>query len=347
MAKIELPAGLHEMLSDLFNSISAPAEPLEASAGGKEILASLADINSLIGRELRIYAHAVGSRRYQARVYFFEQLRKGNRGRWQLGSVEFAEPEFIPGGPDHLRTLMKAGMQNIEGKGSRIAVWVRAMPEVSAETFFAFVVHSSGFETALTLNEEGWSHVRAGSGALEMTLGSMMRPRASRMEIWQKLATTQMELMDESLRRDFTELWKDHTRSPMTDELWASILEMIFLRGDLLMFMHEVGRATSVGLVQESQKLQGALVHLFDKIINEHPEKLAQMEKSHARTQAKSKADIERHKGAADVMRKRLAQVEREAHELRTQLKRSASAGDGGGEGSRQSIGLALDRFFS
>jgi hypothetical protein len=238
-------------------------------------------------------------------------------------------------------------MQSIEGKGNRMAVWVRAMPEVSDETYFAFVVHSSGFETTLSLGEQGWSHMRIASGALEMTLSSMMRPRPSRMEIWEKLATTQMEVMDASLRRDFTELWKDHTRSPMTDELWTSILELIFLRGDLLMFMHEVGRATSVGLIQESQKLQGALVHLLDKIVSEHPEKLAQMEKTHARALAKFKADIERQKGAADVVRKRLTQVEREAHELRTQLKRVGAGTAVSVDINRHSIGLALDRFFT
>jgi hypothetical protein len=345
MPKLELPEGLFERLHQLFDTLTEQAEPLEASSGGQEVLAAIEDLNTLVGRELRIFARAVGTRHYHARVYLLEQIRKGNRSRWQLDSVQLAEAEFMPGGPGHLRALMKGGMENIEGKGNRMAVWVRAMPEVGDNTFFAFLIHSSGFETTLSLDEKGWSHVRVNGAKLELTLGSMMRPRPSRMEIWQRLQETQIGLMDESLRGDFTELWKDHTRSPMTDELWQSILEMIFLRGDLLMFMHEVGRATSVGLIQESQKLQGALVHLVEKLVAEHNEKLAQMEKSHTRALAKFKTDLERHRSSTDVVRKRLTHVEREAQELRNQLKRAG--GGGGADVSQQSIALTLDRFFT
>jgi polyhydroxyalkanoate synthesis regulator phasin len=345
MPRYSANAGIEHKLGQIADLLRAGAEPLEASDGGREILASLDDLNRLVGQELRVFGRTLGSRRFNARIYFFDRVRKGNRTRWQLDGVQMAEPEFLPGGPDHLRALMSSVINSDKTKSARMAMWVRAMPEVDDNTFFVFIVHSSGFETALSLGEKGWAHMRIGATQLELTLSTMMRPRPSRLVVWETLIEAQMRVMDTSLRADFTELWKDHTRSPMTDELWRQILEMICLRGDNLLFMHEIGRATAVTLVEESQKLQGALVHLVENILAEHKEKMSQVEKGHARALAKFKTDTERHRAAKEVATKRVGQLEREMQELRNQLKQ---VGPGGVPvGREQTLGRALDRFFT
>ena len=344
MARYSARVGADNKLGQIADMLRAGAAPLEASEGGREILAALDDLNRLVGQELRVFATTLGSRRFNARVYFFEQVRKGKKGRWQSDGVQLAEPEFIPGGPDHLRALMGGVLAKETTTTGRMAMWVRGMPEVDDNTFFVFVMHSSGFETALSLGEKGWSHMRIAGPQLELTLSAMLRPRPSRMVVWDTLIEAQMKVMDSGLRADFTELWKDHTRSPMTDELWGQFLEMIFLRGDQLLFLHEVGRATAVNLLRESQKLQGVLVHTVENVLAEYKEKMAQLEKSHSRALTKFKTDMERHRAAKDVATKRVTQLEREAQELRNQLKQAGPAG--ASVGREQTLGRALDRFF-
>lgn len=347
MARDSSRTGLETKLTQIADLLRDASEPLEASEDGREILAALDDLNRLVGQELRVFASSLGVRRFNARVYSFEQVRKGNRGRWQLDGVQMAEPEFVPGGPDHLRALMRSTLNTDNSKNGRMAAWVRGMPEVDDNTFFFYIIHSSGFETALSLGAKGWAHMRIGSTQLQLTLLTMLRPRPSRLAVWETLIEAQMKVMDSSLRADFTELWKDNTRSPMTDELWRQFLEMIVLSSEQLMFMHEIGRATAVGLVEESQKLQGVLVHIIENILGEHKEKMSQVEKGHARALAKFKTDMERHRAAKDVATRRVAQLEREAQELRNQLKQAGASGVGARIGREQSLGRALDRFFA
>lgn len=343
MQIIELPAKLAEMFSDLRSAMQTRAEPLESTEDGREILEMVEHASKTIGNELMVFANAIGVRRFNARIFTFEQHKKGKRKQWQLCDVQPAAPEFLSGGAGSLRALMRGAMSVTEGK--TIAVWVNAMPVSNEQVFFALALHQNGLEAAFAIGGRHWSPLSLGEASLEMTLGVMLsRPSAREGSRWDAMIRAQIEVMRDDLREDMAEFLKSEGGSDLTDERWEELLHLIYGRRNHLVLMQEVARSCGTGLVHECQKILGAMVHLIDTALEGNSEKMASIEKTHARALKRFQTDLLKFKSGRDVATNRLKVVEKELLGLKKQLK-DVGAGHQP-QLSEGSIGTALDRFF-
>lgn len=340
-----LPPELLEKLDNLREQMSVKAKPLEESESGRDVLAAVNDMRTTVARELKLYSRALGARRFIARLYVYREIRKGSRRRWEQVDVVLAEPEFVPGGPEHLRALMARTLEVLVPDSKSMVFWVHSMLEPDDDAFFMLARHSNGFEAALVHNGGQCIEMQLSEAAITLTLTALMRPRESRMKPWRQLAQSLTNIVDVDLREDFTGYLKQHAGRELTDESWEEFISMVFHRQSFLIFMHEIGRLTSAPILDESERLLKTLVTLVEKTLEEHSEKTAQMEKAHTRAMTRFKTDLARERATKEVVTKRIKQLQREAEELRKQIKAS---GAGQANASRpQSLGLALDRFFT
>jgi hypothetical protein len=332
-----LPPELREELERLRAQINLKAKPLEDSASGRDVLAAVNDMQSSVARELKLYSRAIGARQFVARLYIFREVRKGSRGRWEPVDVVLAEPEFVPGGPEHLRAVMSETLGVLVPESKGMAFWVHSTHGPDVDGFFMLARHSNGFEAALTQHGGQCTELQLSEAAITQALSDLMRPRESRLKPWRQVIKSLTSIVDVDLREDFAEYSKQHAGRELTDDAWSEFISMVFHRRSFLLFMHEIGRITSAPVLDESGILLKTLVAL--------DEKTAQMEKAHTRAMTRFKADLARERATKDVLTKRIKQVEREAQESRKQLKLSGAGPTN--VGLQQSVGLALDRFFS
>lgn len=345
MSLFTLIPELLEKIGSIREEMNAKAEPLETSESGRDILAATVAMNATVARQLKLYSRALGTRNFVARIYLMHEVRKGKRAHWEQFDVQMAEPEFIPGGPAHLQALMDRALQNQSPDSKGIAFWAHAMPKPDNDAFFVYARHSDGTEAALVQNDGHWAELGLQPTAIQLTVASLLSPRESRIEPWRRLVKGWAEIVSSDVREDFTDYMKRHKGQELTDEAWEDFVQVVFCRESLLMFLHEVARATSGPLLFESQNLLQTLVGLIEKTLEEHNEKQTQMEKTHTRALTRFKTDLARERATKDVVSKRVKQLEREATELRNQLKQ-AGTGQIAPE-SQKSLGLVLDRFFT
>lgn len=337
-----LPEELRKMILDFGTALEEKAEPLDSTPEGQDVISLLDDIGRDFSLELSIFARTVGAARYHARLFVYGQEKKGKRQQWVRTATHFADPEFLTGGLDLLRTLMREMMGRQEGKS--IAIWVAPVAAMGREALVLYFLHKEGFETVFTARERGFVPMDMGAGPLNMTLESMLSPSSRTKDKWAGLVAAQRAHMGDVARDDVAALWQKHSGTPLTDEVWDELLTAIYVRADYLHMLQEVTRALGDSQTRESQRLLESMVTLVDQALEGNKEKMANIEKNNERARKRFMTDLAMFKSERDVARKRTKQLEREALALRKQIQ---AAGSGqGAQAASHSVGLALDRFF-
>jgi hypothetical protein len=346
MATSKIPAEIAHVLEKLRNTLSELTDEevvsLDSTPQGREILDMLDDIKKTVGRELGVYQRIMGARRFHGRVFTFCREKKGKRRQWVRSETQLAEAEFLGNGVPHLRTLMLDMMQAEEDKA--LAMWVHPMPSLERDVFYGFVLHPDGAEAVVIFDGGNIIPMSWGEKQRALTLEMLLRRPENSAKRWASIVKAQISVMREALREDVTEFLTKNPGS-MSDEVWEEFLHLLYARKEHLMLLQEVGRATGVSLLHESQKMVGAMVDLVEKALANHNEKLAGMEKTHARALKRFKTDLDKYRSARDVAASRTKQLEREMQSLRKQLQRTGSSTQSE-QSNQNSIGLALDRFF-
>lgn len=309
---------------------------------GRDILAVVEAASKTVGQQLLVFSNIIGARRYNARVFTFEHEKRGKKNPWQLADVQPADPQFIAGGADNLRSLMNGSMAQVEGRA--ISVWVHALSIGNEQRYLAFIRHEDGMEAIFVVDGKSWGAMGLAGASLEMTL-HMMLSRGSRHEgRWNAMVTAEKEVMRDGLREDMENFLTSVSASGLTDEKWEEFLTLVFDRRQHRMLLQEVARSCGSGLVHESQRLLESMVDLVDTALENHSEKLANMDKAHTRALKRFQTDVLKFKSGRDIAVNRLKVVEKELLGLKKQV-REIGAGHQpqSGEGA---IGTALDRFF-
>lgn len=323
------------------------AAPLESTPEGIELRDAIDVAKTNIEAELRLYGDAIGSRGYVARAFILLRERKGKRDRWRLEKVVLAPPNMLHGTRESLQAFLSAALEAEGGVG--VALWVRGMPAPAEEGFFAYAMHSSGLDTALVMRADGWTGMRRGPQRLAMTLAGMVREKDADAKRWDDMTEAFIGLSRTRLREPIAALFVANN-AVLTDETWEEVLNIIYRGEENLGFLKEAARSMGTPLIYETQRLQGAMVHLVTKALAAYTNKIDDIDKSHARALKRFKADRDSHRAAKDTAVNRARQLDREIASLRRQLKESAAAAPAGGQVSvapENFVGLALDRLFT
>lgn len=332
------------MFQKFRSALEESAVPLEDTPEGLDILAVVEEASKDVGKELLLFANAIGVRKFNARVFSFEQHKRNKRMQWRLCDVQPADPELLSGGADNLRALMHGSMGIADGKA--VSLWVHPMPAGDMQVFMAYVLHQDGLDAAFAVHGKRWVSMGLQGGPLELTLEMMLKRGSSRQSNrWSAMISAQKEVMRDDMRDDMEAFLSSQGAKPLTDRSWEGLLSLIYERKHHLVLMQEVARSCGTPLIHESQRLLGAMVHLVDTALEGNTEKMANMEKAHGRALKRFQTDMLKFKSGRDVATNRLRVVEKELMGLKKQL-----AGVGSGErnttSASSSIGTALDRFF-
>ena len=344
MPTIDIPVELVEMLHDLRNAMDEKATSLEDTPEGLDIRAVVEEASKGIGKELILFANAIGVRKFNARLFTFEQYKRGKRLQWRMCDVQPAEPELLSGGSDNLRALMHGSMGQADGKA--VSIWVHPMPAGDVEVFLAYVLHQDGLDSAFAVHGQRWKCLGLPGGALEMTLGMMLSRGSSRhSNRWSAMISAQKEVMRDDMRDDMEAFLTSQGAKPLTDRSWEGLLSLIYERKHHRVLMQEVARSCGTPLMHEAQRLLGAMVHLVENALEGNAERIANMEKAHGRALKRFQTDMLKFKSGRDVAANRLKVVEKELMGLKKQLS-EAGTGLRDTPSASSSIGTALDRFF-
>jgi len=340
---LEIPKALADMLSQLAEMMQQPPASLEDSPSGRDILSCMKHAEKFVGRELTLFARAVGAHHFNARLYVFEEVRKGKKSHWNLVEVNPAAPQFLPDGITHLAALATVAMETHEG--NCVAIWVNPLPMIHPGAYFGLALHKGGSIAPIRIDGSAWAPLEVGDAALRLLVDAMLHPTRATERRWSTIVNKQLGVMRSGMRDDVEAFLEEQGLPGLTDARWEELLSIIYLRKDHLMLLQEVGRSSGVELVIEAQRIGSAMVDLIDKALEGNTEKMASMEKAHARALQRFKTDLAKFKAARDVAVSRTRQVEKELAHARGQLK-NAGAGSVPQGGNDRSLGLALDRFF-
>jgi hypothetical protein len=337
-----MPPELVEHLDQLRQALEEGCEPLDTTESGRDMLSLAEAVQKSLCRELVMFARTVGARRFNARVYLYTREQKGKRKQWVLSNVFGAEPSFLPGGASHLRALMRAELE-VAGPEA-IAIWVHPMPTAENATFFGLFQHADGAEAAFALAGH-WRPLGLGPTPLDLILSTMIRPSRGDDAGWSRIVEAQTATMRLALRADVQAYLDKHSGASLEDDAWEEFIAMVYLRSEHLALLQEAARVMGMTRLHESQRLLRAMVDLVKHALENHDNKLVNMEKTHARALKRFKTDLDMYRTGRDVAVTRLKRVEQEVQDLRKRLKASDT-----GATLRQSpdaVGEALDRFFS
>lgn len=333
-----------EVFPQLADILNEKGVSLTDTAEGREFDAALSEIYKLISKELLIFAKTLGSVRFNARMYVFEQFQKNEKVAWRLKEMHSAEPDLMPHGIEQLRLMMSrmVSPEDAAASSHRIALWIRSAPD--GKSYFVLGRHSNGLETLMAFSEAGWSQLNLADSQKDFLVKGMLKPQPDRKDMWDTVHRQQFNIAQNSVRTEFNTLWKDLFEEVVPDEIWDAIYEIFYLNDEHIMLMRDVARISDAGLLAEATRLQVTLAMMFDSLTDAHKEKIAQMEKSHSRAMNKFKADVARYQAAKDIVSTRARTLEREVAVLRGELKTVNAKEKAAGQGA--SVGRALDQLF-